>query len=370
MTNGDFMKFSLKLFSIFGIPIELHISFLLLILVIYIAAFLGYIPLYLALLITLLFVTVVIHELAHSYVAQKYGVTIDRIVLLPIGGVSAMEEIPKDPNQELKIAIAGPLTNIIIAFFCFIALILIGGTESLSISSLFITYTPTADLTLFLSNFLGVNLVLGVFNLLPAFPMDGGRVLRAYLARKRSYADATKTAATIGKQFAILMAIAGIFLNFFLILIALFIYMGAEQEYRAILISSMLEGFYVKDIMTKDVHTLNPDTTVSEALYTMFQQKHMGYPVKDQGSLVGIITFEDISKIPEDKRNIPIKDIMTKKLILANPNDPVADTFEKINRNSIGRLPVVENNKLVGIVSKTDIIKTLEMLDAKNKLQR
>jgi Zn-dependent protease/CBS domain-containing protein len=360
------MKSSFKIFSISGIPVELHISFLLLIIIIFALAFFGIFTLYVAFLIILLFVTVVIHEFSHSYVAKRYGVTVERIILLPIGGVSAMGEIPKDPSQELKIAVAGPLTNIIIAVFCLLGLIITGGIGYLTVSSFFISNTPTADINLFLSNFLGINLVLGIFNLLPAFPMDGGRVLRAFLARRMSYVKATKTAATIGKQFAILMAIFGIFFNFILILIAIFIYIGADQEYKAIMVSSMLEGLSVKDIMTRKVSTLNPDTPVSEALNIMFKQRHMGYPVIDKDNLVGIITFDDISRVPEEKRNIPVKDIMSKKLVLASPDEPVFNTFEKISRNNIGRLPVTENEKLVGIISKTDIMKVLEMLDTKS----
>lgn len=361
------MKSSFKIFSAFGIPVELHISFLLLMLFIYAVAFLGVISLYIAFLITLLFVTVVIHELSHSYVAKKYGVKIDRIVLLPIGGVSAMEEIPKDPDQELKIAAAGPLSNIIIAFFCFIALVIIGGTGSLTLSSFFISNTPSADLELFLANFLGVNLVLGLFNLLPAFPMDGGRVLRAFFAKRMSYVEATKTAASVGKQFAILMAILGIFFNFILILIAIFIYIGADQEYKTTLISSKLEGISVRNIMTNKVDTLTPDAPVSEALNTMFRQRHMGYPVEDHGKLVGIITFDDISRVPEDERDIPVKNIMTRELILTHPDEPAMNTLEIITKNNIGRLPVIENGKLVGIISKTDIMRVLKVLDTRSQ---
>jgi CBS domain-containing protein len=163
------------------------------------------------------------------------------------------------------------------------------------------------------------------------------------------------------------MAIFGIFFNFILILVAIFIYIGADQEYRTIMVSSMLEGLNVKDIMTRDVATLNPDTPVSEALNIMFQQRHMGYPVMDDDQLAGIITFDDISRIPDDKRNIPVKDIMSKNLILANPDEPVFNSFEKISRNNIGRLPVTENGKLVGIISKTDIMKAIKMLDAKSE---
>lgn len=359
------MKSSFKIFSAFGIPVELHISFLLLMLFIYIIAFLGVISTYIAFLITLLFVTVVIHELSHSYVAKRYGVKVSKIVLLPIGGVSAMEEIPKDPDQELKIAAAGPLANIVIAFICFIALLIVGGTGSLTVYSFFISNTPSVNLSIFLANFLGVNLVLGLFNLLPAFPMDGGRVLRAFFAKRMSYTKATKAAAAVGKQFAILMIILGIFFNFILILIAIFIYLGADQEYKNILISSKLEGINVKDIMTKEVNTLTPDTSVSEALNTMFRQRHMGYPVEDHGKLVGIVTFDDISKIPENQRDIPIEDIMTRELILTKPDEPAMNTLEKITKNNIGRLPVTENGNLVGIISKTDIMKVLEVLDTK-----
>lgn len=361
------MKSSFKIFSAFGIPVELHISFLLLMLFIYIIAFLGIISVYIAFLITLLFVTVVVHELSHSYVAKRYGVEVGKIVLLPIGGVSAMEEIPKDPDQELKIAAAGPLANLVIAFACFIALLIVGGVGSLTFYSFFITNTPSADLSLFLANFLGVNLVLGLFNLLPAFPMDGGRVLRAFFAKRMSYTKATRAAASVGKQFAILMVILGIFFNFILILIAIFIYLGADQEYKNTMISSKLEGINVRDIMTKDVSTLTPDISVSEALKIMFMQRHMGYPVEENGELVGIITFHDISQIPEDQRDTPVGDIMTKELILAKPDEPAIKTLEKISKNNIGRLPVTENEKLVGIISKTDIMRVLEVLDTKSR---
>lgn len=360
------MKSSFKIFSVSGIPVELHITFLLLMIIIFALAFLEIILLYYVFLIIMVFVTVVIHELGHSYVAKRYGVSVERIILLPIGGVAAMGEIPKDPGQELKIAVAGPLTNFIIAFFCLTGLFITGGTGALGISSFFIPHTPTANINRFLFDFLVINIVLGIFNLLPAFPMDGGRVLRAFLARKMSYVKATRVAATIGKQFAILMAIFGIFFNFILILIAIFIYIGADQEYKTVMVSSMLEGLFVKDIMTRNVTTLTPETSVSEALNIMFKQRHMGYPVIDENNLVGIITFEDISKVPESERNIPVKDIMSKNLILASPDDPVFTTFEKIIKNNIGRLPVTENEKLVGIISRTDIINTLKMLEAKS----
>lgn len=349
------MKYSLKIFSVFGIPVELHISFLVLMLLIYIVAFFNFYPsinLLTAVLITLVFVTVVLHELSHSYVAKRYGIKIQRIVLLPIGGVSEMEEIPKDPAQELRIALAGPVANLIIAVISFFILIIFRN----SLSTVLIGA---------LYYFIIVNLLLGLFNLLPAFPMDGGRILRAYLAERMSFIKATKLAANIGKQFAIIMAVVGVFFNFLLILIAIFVYFGAEGEYRSVLVSTLLEDEKVKDIMTTDVHTLTPDNTVQETLQTMFREKHMGYPVIDNEKLVGIITFDDISKIPENQRDTMIKDIMTTKLITSDPEEELVETIGKLNKNRIGRVPVVENGEVVGIISKTDITHTMQKKELK-----
>lgn len=349
------MRQSLKIFTVFGIPIKLHISFLFLMLIIYIFAFLNVVPglnILMAVLITLLFVTVVIHELSHSYVAQRYGVTIKDIVLLPIGGVSSMEDIPSDPGQEFRIAVAGPAVNFAIAAAGYAVVFALGN------------FMPT-DISSTIYYFSLLNLVLGAFNLLPAFPMDGGRVLRAYLAGRMSYVRATELAATVGKQLAILMAITGIFFNIFLILIGIFIYIGAEQEYRSILMSTLLEGVTVQDIMTRNVKTLKPTTSINETLDLMFREKHMGYPVTDEKQLLGIVTFHDLSKIPENMKNSPVDGIMTRKLVVSHPAEQVFESLKKLNKHGIGRLPVVDNDELVGIVSKTDVMRSLEILNLK-----
>lgn len=344
------MKYSFKIFSIFGIPVELHISFLVLMILIYLVALLNFVPyinILTAVLITLIFVSVVIHELCHCYVAKRYGIGIERIVLLPIGGISEMEEIPKDPSKELRIALAGPVSNLVIGGIFY--LILLGSMSYLS---------KTLQGALYY--FVVVNILLGFFNLLPAFPMDGGRILRAFLAERMSFISATKLSATIGKQLAIIMAIVGVFFNFLLILVAVYVYLGAEAEYQTVLLSTLLEDDKVKDIMTTDVHTVRPDNTVNETLKVMFREKHMGYPVIEDGNLVGIVTFHDLSKISEAERDTLIKDIMTRKLVVSNPEESLMETLEKLNRNRIGRVPVVWENRLVGIVSKTDLTKVLK----------
>lgn len=349
------MKYSLKIFTVFGIPVELHVSFLFLMIIIYIIAILNLLPyvnLLTAVLITLIFVTVVIHELSHCYVAKRYNIKIERIVLLPIGGISEMEEIPKDPSKELRIALAGPVSNLIIGGFCYLLLILSINYVSTGIQGA-------------LYYFVVVNLLLGFFNLLPAFPMDGGRILRAFLAERMSFIRATKLSASIGKQFAIVMAIIGIFFNFLLILVAVYVYLGAESEYRTVLLSTLLEDDMVKDVMTTEVHTINPTNTVKETLKVMFREKHMGYPVTDNGQLIGMVTFHDLSKVPETNRDIQVKEIMSKDLIVSPPEEELILTIEKLNRNRIGRVPVVKDNKLVGIVSKTDLTNVLQKKETK-----
>jgi Zn-dependent protease/CBS domain-containing protein len=351
------MKYSLRIFTILGIPVELHISFLFLMVIIYALAILNVIPgvnLQAALLITLLFVTVVLHELGHSYLAQKYGVRIERIVLLPIGGVSSMEELPKVPGQELRISLAGPLVNFVIAFICYLLLLLLKGSY-VGVSS-------------FLSYFILLNLILGAFNLLPAYPMDGGRVLRAILAERMSYIRATELAAAIGKYLAIIMAIVGIFYfrNVFLVLIALFIYIGAEQEYQAIMISNILGEILVENIMSHDVKTVKPDDRVNDVLQTMYREGHMGYPVMDQEEILGIVTFDDLSHLKKEDLETPIKNFMTKELVFSSPLEPVPAALEKLNQHRIGRLPVKENDRLVGIISRTDIMRALEIRKIKS----
>lgn len=345
------MKYSLKIFTVFGIPVELHFSFLLLMLAIYLVAILNLIPgvdVIVAILITLLFAAVVLHELTHSYVALGYGVEIERIVLLPIGGVSAMKEMPKDPHQELMIAVAGPLVNLVLAAVLYPVFLIFG--DSLSPGLNFLLYY-----------FILMNLLLGAFNLLPAFPMDGGRVLRAYLAERMSFVKATEMAASIGKTLAVIMAIIGIFFNPFLILIAIFVYLGADQESKMVLLSTLLEGINVKDIMTREVKTVRSTDTVEEVLKVMFQRRHMGYPVYDDGKLLGIITFHDLSPVPEEKKNLPVEQFMTRDVLVTSPDEDVATVLEKLNLNNVGRLPVIEEDKLVGIISKTDIMKALEI---------
>lgn len=296
------MKSALKIGSVMGIPIRLHITFLLILPIFayvfainpYPYGFQGVEPPAIkyalsTLTAILLFASILVHELAHSYLAMRYGVNIESITLFLFGGVSSMEEMPRDPGQEAKMASAGPLTSLLIGGVCLLIYgYIIAPNSALSANPVFLTIWILG----------AMNIILGIFNLLPAFPMDGGRVLRAFYARRMSYIKATQSAAAVGKFFAILLAIFGILVgNLWFPLIALFIYVGASEEERSTQASVTLENVLVKDIMTKNVVTVPSSMNIDELVQFMFEKKHMGYPVVDGGSLKGIVTFTDIQRV-------------------------------------------------------------------------
>lgn len=361
------MKSSLKIGSVMGIPIRLHITFLLILpMFAYVFAinpqpfgFEGVEPpitKYSLSVLTaiLLFASILLHELAHSYLAMRYGVKIESITLFLFGGVSAMEEMPRKPGQEAKMASAGPLTSLVIGFVC---LFIYG---NLIYPNPVFSQNP-AYLTIWI---LGVmNLVLGIFNLLPAFPMDGGRVLRAFYARRMSYVKATQSAAAVGKFFAILMAIFGIFIgNLWFPLIALFIYVGASEEERSTRAEVTLENILVRDIMTRNVVSVSPSMSVENLVKFMFEKKHMGYPVMEGDSLKGIVTFTDIQRVPYIERPVAqVSDIMTRDVIAVSPDAQASDVLKLVSSKNIGRVVVIDNGSVVGILSRTDLVRVLKL---------
>ncbi|MGA9189620.1 MAG: CBS domain-containing protein [Methanosarcina sp.] len=361
------MKSSLKIGNVMGIPIKLHITFLLILPIFaYVFAinpqpfgFEGVEPpitRYALSVLTaiLLFASILLHELAHSYMARRYGVNIESITLFLFGGVSAMEEMPRKPGQEAKMAFAGPFTSLVIGSICLLIYgNLISPNPSLSQSPVY-----------FILWILGaMNLILGIFNLLPAFPMDGGRVLRSFYARKMSYVKATQSAAAVGKFFAILMAIFGILVgNLWFPLIALFIYVGASEEERSTQAEVTLENIMVRDIMTKNVVSVNPSMSVEDLVQFMFEKKHMGYPVIEGDSLRGIVTFTDIQRVPYLERPVAlVSDIMTKDIISVPSDAQASDVLKLVSSKNIGRVIVVDNGKVVGILSRTDLVRILKL---------
>ncbi len=361
------MKTSIQIGKIIGIPIRLHITFLLILPVFaWIFAsnepqFYGFSDVQPELLryalgmaaSVLLFTCVLLHELGHSYVAKKHGSEINSITLFLFGGVSSMEDIPRDPKTELKMAVAGPAVSLIIG------LALISIYEILKQELLF--QEPYMRLVWLIGY---INIVLCIFNLIPAFPMDGGRVLRAWLAGRMSYIKATQAAAGIGKMFAIFMGIFGFYYSIWLTLIAFFIYIGASEEEKSTEVNVILEGVKVKDLMSREVKTVNPENTVEELVDMMFRYKHMGYPVADGSDVKGIVTFTDVQKIPkEDRKNVLVSQIMTKDLITAREDDEAVTVLKLLTKKSIGRILVTNDEKMTGIISRTDVLRAVQLLE-------
>lgn len=357
------MNTSIQIGKIMGIPIKLHISFLLILPVFaWIFAinrptfgFSDVEPATLRYALSLsaaimLFTCVLLHELGHSYVAKTHGINIQGITLFLFGGVSALEEIPRDPKVEFKMALAGPSVSLLI------------GSILIIVYELF----NTGDYYLRLVWIIGIiNIILFVFNLLPAFPMDGGRVLRAWLAGRMPYIRATRAAAGLGKMFAIFMGIFGLFvINVWLILIAFFIYIGASEEEKSTEVSVILEGVKIKDIMSKDVATINPNMTAEELVDFMFKYKHMGYPVIEDSQVKGIVTFTDVQKVPkEERKNVKVSQIMTKELITLNEEDDAVNALKLMTINNIGRIIIKKDGQIAGIVSRTDLLRAVQLLE-------
>jgi len=209
-----------------------------------------------------------------------------------------------------------------------------------------------------------LNIFLGFLNLLPAFPTDGGRILRALIARKKTAIEATRIAAGIGKSFAFFFGIIGLISgNFFLLFIAFFIFIGASQEYQSNLLKNVLSGFTVSEIMTENVSTIHENNNIDKLMDKMFNERHSGYPVvNDNNEITGCVTMEDIQEIKkEETSETKIKDIMTTEIKKISPDEDIYNALKKLSEAKIGRLMVMDNGKLVGIITRTDIMKAYRL---------
>ncbi len=341
------MAYSFKVCRIFGIDVKVHVSLAVILALLVYVFYVNKPPfgfsdlpnpiriIYSFVMAISIFVAVLVHELSHSLVARRMGASVREIILFIFGGVAVIERLPKEPKKELAIAIAGPLASLSLALFMLI---------------------PLRLLTLF-GYF---NLVLALFNLIPAFPMDGGRVLRSLLAKRYGYVRATRISASVGKVLAIIMGITGLFTNIWLTLIALFIYMGAVEEEKAVTLEGLLAKYRVGDIMTSNPIYVTPDTTVKDVINLMLKHKHLGYPVVKDDRVVGIVTLKDIMNADE---NEVVADVMSREVVVVTPNTEVFEALKLMTEKKIGRIPVIEDGKLVGIVSKSDIVKLAEILE-------
>lgn len=316
----------------------------------------GFMPYILGVIVSFgLFFGVLVHELAHSLVARNKGIGINNITLMIFGGIATMDEGTPDPKVELPMALVGPVASLIFGIGC---------CALVYVVPQFVPDPAAAGVLIFIAGYLGVlNIILCFFNLIPAFPMDGGRVLRAWLAGRMPLHEATKIAADVGKGFAIVFAIIGlVFFSPFLILIALFIYIGAGMESTAVRYSHLLQDVTVGSMMSSPVVTVPQTMPVNQVVDMMYASKHLGFPVVERDTLIGIITLADLNRTsPIDRDAMQVRDIMSREVITLPPTAPVIDALRIMSSHDIGRIPVVLEGKILGIVTRTDILKVTEL---------
>ncbi len=346
------MKWSWKLGRFAGIDVYIHTTFLLLI------AFFGFSYWVQTRTLTgtlegvgfllLLFLSVVLHEYGHALTARRYGIKTRDITLLPIGGVARLERMPDKPLQELWVALAGPAVNVVIAALLFAYLFL---THSL---------TPLPGLPLtggpFLERLMVVNLFLVGFNLLPAFPMDGGRVLRALLALRLEYVQATQIAASIGQGMAFLFGIIGLFSNPFLLFIAFFVWIGAQQEASMVQVKSGLSGIPVRQAMMTEFKTLAPSDRLRQAVDYLLATPQQDFPVVDGERVVGVLTRADLMKaLAQHDDSLRVDAVMRRDFEIVHPGDMLETALARLQACDCHLFPVVQDDTLIGLLNSENI---------------
>ena len=311
-----------------------------------------------------LFVGVILHELGHSLVAIRYGYPISSITLWLFGGIAQLDEMPEDWKHELFIALAGPAVSVALGVISYVAFIFMPRSGGLALASV----------TFLLGYLALMNVALAIFNMLPGFPMDGGRVLRALLARNRPYARATKIAAEVGKIFAIMLGLFGLFVsgNLFLVAIAFFIYIGASGEAQMTAMKAAFEGVQVQDVMTPAdrIQSVDAKLSVSELVELMFRERHTGYPVERHGELVGLVTLDDARAVREVERDAyRVEEIMTTNLETVEHTADAMDAMMRIERNDIGYLLVYDGEEFVGILTRSDLMTALNIIQSSGEFQ-
>jgi Zn-dependent protease/predicted transcriptional regulator len=360
---------SVTIFRVRGIPVRAHPSWLLILALLTWNLAVGYFPqvlpdlpaaaLWIRGLVAalLLFVSVLLHELAHCIAALRYGIPVSSITLHIFGGVSQMEREPERPGAEFTIAVVGPLASFALA-------------AALALGARALDPGPGARATMQYLAF--VNVLLGIFNLIPGFPLDGGRVLRAALWRlKGDGAWATRVAARTGSAFAVILIGLGILRAFtgeligglWFVLIGLFLRQSAEQSYQQLAVRSGLSPYAVRDVMARQVTVVPAEATAAEVVDRYFWQHHVSsFPVVEGDRVVGIVALDRVKALtPEARETSRARDVMLplSEALTVAPGDSLWHALEKLTQNGLGRVAVLEGGRLVGYLSVKDVAHVL-----------
>lgn len=367
--NSSLQSGSLKIVTIMGIPIRVHFSWLIIFGLITWALSTFYFPKVAPQLkglsywisgvaaAILLFVSVAVHELSHSFVAIRYGQSILSITLFIFGGVAQMKDEPPHPRAEFRMAIAGPLSSFLLSLIFFLSYRLV-----------------TDEIVKALFQYLSqLNLILGAFNLIPGFPMDGGRLVRAFIWEKTNdFFYATRRASQYGQKIALFFIIFGLFSLFmgfsnglWLMLIGWFLHTAAQASYQQASLQEILMGVKVKDVMVKDIITISPDITIDTAVNEYFlKYGYGGFPIMDNGKFLGIVTLKDIKNIPKEKWKYTTMSnvfIPHDKRWEVSAEEYAMKAMELMISEDKGRLVVTEKGGVIGLITRNGIARYLQI---------
>jgi Zn-dependent protease/predicted transcriptional regulator len=356
------MSWSLRLCKVAGIRVQVHFTFLIFMAWIVLSGLIAgksqqVIWANTAFMLGL-FGCVVLHEFGHALTAKRYGIQTKDITLLPIGGVARLEKMPDDPRQELWVALAGPAVNIVIAVVLWTWLQVTRG--GLNVAQIDLTSGTFAERILL------VNISLVVFNMLPAFPMDGGRVLRALLARRLNYTRATQIAASLGQGMALLFGVVGFFYNPMLLFIALFIWLGAAQEAGMALMKSALDGIPVSAAMMTQFETVAPGDSLKQVTRLILSGSQKDFPVVDGDKVVGVVTRDDLLKGLAQTDPPPVSEIMRRDIALAEASDMLESALQRLQQSACPTMPVLHDQRLVGLLTAENLGEFLMVRNAGN----
>jgi len=356
------MRWAIEVGRLYGIAIRLHFTFL------FLLAFVGVLSvlaqgwlgaLRSLLLIILVFFCVFLHELGHCYVSVGYGLRVRSITLLPIGGLAMFEDLPREPQQETRIALAGPAVNFVLALWLGVLLLVIDAPA---------LFRPTLASVAVLPGLFWANLYIGLFNLIPAYPLDGGRVLRAWLARRMDYIDATRRAAGVGQFFALVFILFGLVAGHpWWVLIGLFVFWAGVAEERLTVLQLALERIYLEDVMLTNFQTLAPSDSLFDALDRALHSLQDDFPVLAEGNVVGVLTRGGLLRAFAGQGwNNSVQTVMNSRFESAQRGDTLASAFNKLVGRGLSMIPVLEGSRLVGIVTLQNVLHSIAFLSRKS----
>lgn len=361
------MKGTFKLGKVAGISLFIHWTFSLLIaFIIFINYRTGYNAvqiLWSVVFVLCIFVTVVMHEFGHALAAKNYGIQTRDITLLPIGGLARLDKLPEKPLEELVVAFAGPLVNILLALITGFFITFPENAEALAAQ-----LSTGVNASNFFLNFFIVNIVLAVFNLIPAFPMDGGRVLRALLAFKFRRHVATRIAARIGQFIAMGFILLGFYSNPFLIFIGLFVIVSAQMETQHAASKFILKGFKVRDILMKQYHSIDANEPIKTAITLLLDSQSKIFMITENNEPTGTLNRDQIiAALSEKGEDTAVRLAMNKNLIYLDVETLLEDIFELVSANKSNLMLITENGLLIGVLDTENLLEFLLIKGVKSK---